>query len=147
MKRIALIATIALLCMCMTGCASNSAESNQSESAAAASSSSNAGSSSASASSDTVSVGEEIDVAGSIIMVTSSSFVVDCSGVHFTCIPADSKSVNYVTAGNFVEVEGVVTSIQDDSSVTLEDVTIDDYSDGYKDIGEHFEHHSERHHD
>lgn len=146
MKRIALVATVALLCLCMAGCASNSA--GPSQSGDAVSSTQNTGSSDASSStdpSDTLSVGDQVDVAGSIIMVTSDVFVVDCSGVHFTCIPADPASVDYVTAGNSVEIEGTISAIQD-SAVTLEGVTVKDYSDGYRNFGEHYGHHDESHH-
>lgn len=144
MKRIALVAAMTLLCMCMVGCASNSTASNQSGGAPSSPSSSSSGSSASS--SETLSVGDDLDVSGSIIMVSSDSFVVDCSGIHFTCIPADAKTLSYVTAGNVVEVEGTIASIQSDSAVTLDNVTVDDYSDGYKNIAEHYEHHDEGHH-
>lgn len=146
MKRIALVAAMALLCMCMVGCASNSASSNQSGSTASSSSQAAGSLSSSAASSNTLSVGDEVDVAGSIILVASDSFVVDCTGVHFTCVPADSSSLSYVTAGNTVQIEGTIASIEGEGSITLENVTIDDYSDGYKNFGEHYQHHSEGHH-
>lgn len=140
MKKIALIAVVGALCLCIAGCGSAASQAGSSSGASPSSGQS------PNAASDTLSVGEEVDVEGSIILVTSEYFVVDCSGVHFQCNPADPKTLNYITAGNAVEIEGIISSFDGDT-VNLDNVTIDDYSDGYKDIDEHFEHPDDHHDD